>query len=73
MVSRWWRHCMIVSCSWYCKTIFKIKQLLILTTCDCINIYGCGHTSKHIIYYVNHHISVKNILSRFLRPDPGVL
>ena len=30
-------------------------------------------TSKHIIYYVSHLISGMNILSRFMRPAPGVL
>ena len=29
--------------------------------------------SKHIIYYVNHLIRVMNVLSRFMRPDSGVL
>ena len=30
-------------------------------------------TSKHIINYVSHLISVMNILSRLTRPAPGVL
>ena len=30
-------------------------------------------TSKHIIYYVSHFISVINVLSRFMGPAPGVL
>jgi len=29
--------------------------------------------SKHIIYYVSHLISVNNVLSRFMRPAPGML
>ena len=30
-------------------------------------------TSNYIIYYASHLISIMNILSRFMRPAPGVL
>ena len=30
-------------------------------------------TSKHMIYYVSHLISVMNVLSRFMGPAPGML
>ena len=33
----------------------------------------CVCTSKHIIYYVSHLISVMKVPSRFMRPAPGVL
>ena len=54
MLYAWRCHCVIVSCGWFCKAIFSVMPCKHL---DCL------HTSKHIIYYISHFISVKNVLS----------
>ena len=63
MLSAWRRHCVIVSCGWFCKVIFLVTQLLTHRKhLDRVWI------SKHIIYYVSHLINIMNVLSRFMRP-----
>ena len=68
MLSTWWHHFVIVSCGWFCKAIFLVTQLL-----KPRKHLDRVRTSKHIIYYVSHLISVMNVPSRFMRPVPGVL
>ena len=41
--------------------------VIYLASCVCVNTYGHIYTSKHIIYNINH------LISRFMRPAPGVL
>ena len=64
-------HCIIVSCGWFRKAIFLIVTYLAF--CVCVNIYGHVCTSKHIINYVSHLTGIKNVLSLFMRPAPGML
>ena len=49
------------------KSDFKNCAVTYLTACVCVNTYGHICTSNQKMYYVSHLISVKNVLSHFMR------
>ena len=67
MLSTWRRHCvmwLVLQSDLFGYTVtYLVPRKHLDRVC----------TSKHIIYYVSHLISVMNVLSCSMRPAPGVL